>query len=182
MNAGRNLIVYDGRFDFFAAARVILDTAMRNAIFLTLLLAAGLPGASPELKRVQSIYVTGMGSGLDQYLVNRLVKAGQFTIVGDPQKADAIFTDSVGENTQAKLDALLNPEKEEKAEDKDNSPAKTRLTAFSKGRGTVFLIDRQSRNVLWSTFARPSRTTPEEMVKVADTIASRLEKDHQGKK
>lgn len=151
-----------------------------------LLLALPLFAAAPDLKQVQAIYVLPMTSSLDQYVIDRIVAKGQFTVVTDPQKADAIFTDRVGESFDNKLDDILTPKAEKKKKDEAAEKEGTgsqviRLTSFSKGRGTVFLVDRQSRNVLWSTYARPKTSTPDDLHRIADQIVERLEKAQKGK-
>ena len=153
---------------------------------LVLFLALPLFAAGADLKQIQAIYVLPMTSSLDQYVIDRIVAKGQFTVVTDPQKADAIFTDRVGEAFDNKLDDVLTPKAEKKKKEeeaaKDNTGGPViRLTSFSKGRGTVFLIDRQSRNVLWSTYARPKTSTPDDLHRIADRIIDRLEKAHKGK-
>ncbi len=169
----------------FLAEGSVYDEDMKFAPTV-LLLAMPLLAAAPELKQVHSVYVLPMTSSLDQYVIDRIVAKGQFTVVTDPLKADAIFTDRVGEALDTKLDDIL-VSKEDKKKKKeaekdsltDNGP--TRLTSFSKGRGTVFLVDRQSRNVLWSTYARPKTSTPDELHHIADQIVDRLEKAHKVK-
>ena len=151
-----------------------------------LLLALPLLAAAPELSQVKSVYVLPMTSSLDQYLINRLVAKGQYVIVTDPQKADAIFTDRVGEAFDNKLEDILTSkaEKKKKEEEASKDPMGgnvVRLTSFSKGRGTVFLIDRQSRNVLWSTYAKPKTMSADDLNRVADTIVDRLAKAQKGK-
>ncbi len=157
---------------------------MKFATPVLLLAALQMIAAAPELKNVQSIYVLPMTSSLDQYVIDRIVAKGQFTVVTDPQKADAIFTDRVGEAFDNKLDDIMTPKAEKKK--KDEATEKdgvgggpiVRLTSFSKGRGTVFLVDRVSRNVIWSTYARPKISTPDELHHIADQIIERLEKAH----
>jgi len=151
-----------------------------------LLLALPLAAAAPELAQIKSVYVLPMSSSLDQYVIDRIVSHGQFVVVTDPQKADAIFTDRVGESFDNKLDDILTPkaEKKKKEEEASKDPMGgqvIRLTSFSKGRGTVFLVDRQSRNVLWSTYAKPKTSSPDDLHRVADQIVDRLEKAHKGK-
>ena len=51
----------------------------------------------------------------------------------------------------------------------------------SRARGTIFLIDRKTRNILWSVYERPKNTSPDEMNHVADKIAGKLGKDLKGK-
>ena len=66
---------------------------------LTLALAAP-PKA--ELAQVHKVYLLPMTNGMEQYLANRLTGLGVFQVVTDPKKADAIFTDRIGEAFEAK--------------------------------------------------------------------------------
>src|SRR5712691_9558147 len=86
--------------------------------------------ANPQLKQVQSIYILPMGSGMDQFLANRLTKLGLFQVVADPKKADAIFTDRLGEPFENKLDELYPPPPPPPAA-KDDTAAKDDKTAKS---------------------------------------------------
>ena len=79
-------------------------------------LAATTLGAA-DLSGVRSVYLLPMARGLDQYLANRLTNEGVFQVVTDPAKADAFFTDRVGEGFEQKLADLL-PEPEKPAEAK----------------------------------------------------------------
>ena len=113
-------------------------------------------------------------------------------VVTDPQKADAIFTDRIGEGFEQKMTELYPPPPEvvEKDKDKDAEDKKDEnpfgkpaqhTGSFSKGRGTIFLVDRQTRNVLWSTYMPIHNTRPEDMNHRADEIADRLRKALKGK-
>jgi hypothetical protein len=53
--------------------------------------------ARPGLAQVHTVYLLSMTNGMDQYLANRLTGSGVFQVVTDPKKADAIFTDHLGE-------------------------------------------------------------------------------------
>jgi hypothetical protein len=46
----------------------------------------------------------------------------------------------------------------------------------------VFLVDRKTRNVIWSDYVRPKNAQPDELNHVADKIAAQLEKDKKVKK
>ena len=50
------------------------------------------------------------------------------------------------------------------------------MRPLSGSRGVVFLVDRTSRDVLWSTFERPKNTRPEELKHAAEKIVDRLAK------
>jgi hypothetical protein len=174
-------------------------------------LAAG-PGASvnPQLHQVKRVYILAMGSGMDQFLANQLTKEGIFEVVTDPKKADAILTDNVGEAFQSRLDDLYAPPKppaektkpaadsEATADAGDNKSAPARKDAFSgvdfsgggnfthpafgRGKGNFFIVDRNSRVVLWSVYERPKNSTPGELTKTAARVVKHLSDDLTGKK
>jgi hypothetical protein len=50
-----------------------------------------------ELAQVHKVYLLPMSNGMDQYLANRIAGLGVFQVVTDPKRADAIFTDRLGE-------------------------------------------------------------------------------------
>ena len=176
---------------------------------LALTAASALAGINPHLKQVNKVYILGMSGGMDQYLANRLTSMGVFQVVADPQKADAIITDRLGEPFEAKLKELYpppTPVKKEKAKDDkkddkgDNSKAATsdnkddkdsgmegtsgvaRVTSFAKGRGNFFIVDPKSSSVLWSVYDPPKDSTPSELSKTAERVVRRLKSDLSEKK
>ena len=50
-------------------------------------------------------------------------------------------------------------------------------STFSRGRGMIFLVDRHSRSVLWSTYDKPKDTQPKTLDHLAHRIASQLSTD-----
>jgi hypothetical protein len=154
--------------------------------------------ANPRLKQISSVYILSMNGGMDQYLANQLASAGVFRVVADPKKADAILTDRLGEGFEKKLNELYPPpptpeqlQKEEEEKDKEKRPgfdmkdaAVGRPTSsFSSARGNYFLVDRNSRAVLWSVYEPPAKdSTPGSMTKVAGRIVKHLEADLSDKK
>jgi len=101
---------------------------------LALFVATASAAVNPQLKQVNKVYILSMAGGMDQYLANRLTVLGVFQVVSDPQKADAILTDRIGEPLEAKLKELYPPpppppkphevKKEDKKDDKDDKAAK----------------------------------------------------------
>src|SRR5947209_11228274 len=91
--------------------------------FLAASLLLALSGiASAQLKQVQTVYLLPMGGGLDQYRANHLVEHQTFQVVTDPQRADAIIVDRIGQGLEDKL-AELYPDPAKKA-DKDEKEKK----------------------------------------------------------
>ena len=157
--------------------------------FLCALWLAGLAcilfGAGSPLSAVHSVYLLPMGSGLDQFLAARLTGAQIFVVVTDPAKAEAVFTDRLGENFQRRVDELLAPPKPKKTEEAKDGTKGTSAqedtphpaSSYGQGKGTIFLVDAKTRSVIWSTYERPKNTTPDEMNRVAGKIADQLKRE-----
>jgi hypothetical protein len=173
---------------------------------LLLLCGSAMLLSAAELANVRSVYLLPMARGMDQYLANRLTEGHVFQVVVDPKLADAVFTDRLGEGFEAKLDNLLpkpappDPEpvakKADKAE-KGEKPAKDEVapphatpitdtvnrldnpalnSSFGRGRGTVFLVDAKSRDVVWSTYDPVRGSTSKDLDRTASDIVDRLKK------
>jgi hypothetical protein len=159
--------------------------------------------AGAQLTSVHTVYLLPMTGGLDQYLANRLTNSGLFQVVMDPKKADAVFTDRLGDATESRL-AELYPEppapqpepaatpaagKTEgnpKAEGEDSAKSKeapptAHFSTFGKGKGTIFLVDGRKRTVLWSFYETPKGSTSEALDRTATQVVERLKRDLKGK-
>ncbi|MEO8370266.1 MAG: hypothetical protein ABI806_13785 [Candidatus Solibacter sp.] len=162
-----------------------------------LVCAADLPG-------VHTVYVLKMAHGLDQHLASALTTGHVFQIVTDPKLADAVFTDQIGEGLQLQLEEIsptpedpkVAAEKEKKKKEEppptddvslfmgdtvnklDNPALKS---TFGRSRGTVFLVDTKSRQVVWSVYQQPKGGGSKDMDRTATDIVSRLKKDLKGK-
>lgn len=142
--------------------------------------ALALAEVNPGLQQVHAVYILGMGSGMDQFLANRLGRMGGVQVVADPNAADTILTDRLGEAFEKKLDEIYAPPKEEDEETADVRKPETsqlRPSSFGRGKGTYFLVDRKSRNVVWSVYARPKNGRPDEFDRMAGRIVERLKND-----
>jgi len=155
-------------------------------------LALPLLAQQAELSRVRTVYLLPMGHGLDQYLAGRLTTLGLFQVVADPKKADAVFTDRLGESFEQRLEELFPaaPAGESKAAESKGAEGQSaqgaregavRPSTWGRGRGTVFLVDARSRAVLWSVYERPRDSSPEQVHRAAERIAARLKRDLKGK-
>jgi hypothetical protein len=145
------------------------------ALLASLTLSAGVPD-------VQAVYLLPMSGGLDQYLANRLTSAQVFRVVTDPKLADAIFTDQLGEAFERKLSDLYAPPEPPDSEkgDRDEKPA-PRVSSFSRGRGTIFLVDVKSHAVIWSSFQKRIKSTPAVLDRTADRIVQQIKKQQKTK-
>ncbi len=172
--------------------------------FFLLLAVSGAVLAGAEPPDVQSVYVLPMSRGLDQYLANRLTNSHLFQVVTDPKLAQAVFTDRIGEEFEAQLEDITKPPKpsqpaKDSKEAKDTKPETKKesaqsqdatasaldalgniaqpVSAFGRGKGTVFLVDAKSRQVLWSTFRPPKSSSSTDLDRTASDIVSRLTRD-----
>jgi hypothetical protein len=143
---------------------------------LPALLATALAAANPELMKVKSVYLLPMASGMDQYLANRLQGSGVYVVTTDPQAADAVFTDTLGPAFEQKFEELYPVKREEEDEEKDKTREPARISTFRKGRGMIFLVDRNTKQVLWSTYEAPKNASSASLDRAAQRIIERLRK------
>lgn len=141
-------------------------------------LIAAVAAAGSELGDVKTVYLLPMANSLDQYIAIRLTTGTSLQVVTDPQKADAVLTDRIGASFEQKFDELYGakPAKGEK-DDQTHDSSKPPVQAMSRGKGAIFLVDRKTRNVLWSTYALAKSNSPDDLNHLADRIVSHLEKD-----
>ncbi len=170
-----------------------------SRIFRLLLVVPCLFAANANLANIKSIYVMPMTNGMDQYLANRLRTDQVVAITTDPQAADAVLTDSIGPAFERRLVELYPPPpppekpkkaeggkaksnekdaeaEEDKGEMKETGPE--RVSSFRKGRGVVFLVDRRSRQVVWSTHERPKDSSSRELDRAAGKVSGQLKRDY----
>jgi hypothetical protein len=159
------------------------------AVPAVLLGADATPVVNPRVGQVHRVYLLSMSNGFDQYLAGRLTESGLFQVVTDPQKAEALFTDRIGDSLEARmLELYPTPEMIAKKKEREEKKAKgevvddekynpIHLTAYGRGKGMLFLVDRNSRDVLWSIYLRPKNFTPDVLTKTAREIVNQLQKE-----
>ena len=148
-------------------------------MFAFLLCAAAAVSAA-DLNEIKTVYLLPMSGGLDQYLAVRLAAGGVVQVVTDPDKADAVFTDRIGSNFEQSLTDLYGAKAKDNGS-KGDDLEKSTMQPLSRGKGSLFLVDRKSRVVVWSMYAMPKSSQADEMNKLAEKIAAKLEKDRKGK-
>jgi len=141
-------------------------------VFVCALLVGWAVGASAP--GVQSVYVLPMAGGLDQYLANRLTAAGLFRVVTDPKLADAVFTEQLGAVFEQRLADLYAPADTSKGDADEKPPV--RISSFSRGKGTIFLVDLKSHVVIWSGYQKRSGSTPDVLDRTAVNIVQQIKK------
>ena len=139
-----------------------------------------------QLADVKSVYLMPMSAGFDQHLANQLTRDHVFQVVSDPKLADAVFTDNIGAAFEYRLEHINPPAKPAAAAtptpggtapgstaQQDSAP---RDSSFSHGRGTVFLVDAKTKQVIWSQFNKPKDSSPATLEHAAKKLAGDLEK------
>ena len=155
-----------------------------------------LAGADMErLGRVEKVYLWPMSNSLDQFLAEQVATEGVFDVVVDPKRAQAILTDRISSKFLEGMEELFptpeeiaEAEKEEEggADDRASTPVgayrpeRSPIYSASRAEGAVFLVDVNTREVLWSTFLKGYDTTPKAMHKQARMVVMRLKKQLAG--
>jgi len=127
---------------------------------------------------VKTVYILPMTGGLDEYLAVRLTSGVVLQVVTDPKKADAVLTDHLGESFQKSFDDLYG---EATAAAGDSSQTFARVGGGQRSKGTFFLVDRKTRDVVWSDDERPKGNSADELRRVASRISDHLNKAIKGK-
>jgi hypothetical protein len=148
------------------------------ALFAALVLS--MFGAGVDTEAYKTVYILPMANSLDQFLAIKLTTGVVIQVVTDAHKADAIFTDRIGVGFEQKLDEIYGG-KPKDADDSQDGTVRKPVQAITRGKGAIFLVDPKTRNVIWSDYEHPKNTSPEEMNRLAERIAGRLEKARKGK-
>jgi len=151
-----------------------------------LMMSMGVSAAG--LGDIKTVYLLPMSNGLDQYLAQQLTGGAVLQVVTDPQKADAVLTDHVGESFeqsladlyQTKPQAADKDKSDDATEDKGAAPVRSGMQG-KRGRGTIFLVNRRTHDVLWSVYELPKDTQPGTLRRSAGRISAELAKSIKGK-
>lgn len=144
-----------------------------------MLLPAGVFGA--DMSGVKTVYLLPMSSGLDQYLAVRLTTASVLQVVADPRNADAVLTDHIGQNFEDRLDEMYGAKPKSEDDKNGSTPEFARITSGARSRGAIFLVNRKTRDILWSAYEPSKGTAPADLNRTADRIAEKLGKAIKGK-
>ncbi len=126
---------------------------------------------TPALAAVKRVYLLPMASGLDQHLASEFTRQGALEVVIDPKKADAVFTDRLGESFEIKVSELFATKKEDiKKSESIRGPG----ISGKRNTGTVFLVDPKSMTVLWSVYQPPKDSSRESLVLCARKIVEQF--------
>jgi hypothetical protein len=144
--------------------------------FLLSVLISAAAFAQNPLADAKTVYLLPMPGGLDQYLAVRLSQESTFTVVTKAESAELVFTDQLSAN----LEKSLAEEAQTKPDEKSFARPNTR--SFTRSKGTIFLVDRKTGNVVWSTIEQPKSSQPDDLNTAATHIVNRLNKARSPKK
>jgi hypothetical protein len=157
---------------------------MRQFLFLAATLAMPMAVSAAGLSDAKTVYLMPMSNGLDQYLAVQLTTGAVLQVVIDPQRADAVLTDHLGESFEQSLAELYNTKPQttdtDKADEGGGTFARSGMQG-QRGRGNVFLVNPKTHDVLWSFYEFPKDKTPGGMKRTAGRIAAKLAQSIKGK-
>jgi hypothetical protein len=149
-------------------------------LVLSLVAAALVPAA--QLKDVKSVYFYPMPGGFEQHLASRIVRDHVYQVVSDPKLADAVFTDQISDAFLYKLDHINAPVAVASGSGALSTMGAAadvpHASSFSRGKGTLFLVDAKSKQVVWSIYEKPKDSLPATLNKTAKKIIEKLELDN----
>ncbi len=91
-------------------------------------------------------------------------------VVTDPKSADVFMTDEVGQQFEQRVKQLLPSDTSKSAGDES-----THVFRTSRTKGTVFIVDAKSRQVLWSDHQKPPRSNSDRSLnRTAAEIARKI--------
>jgi hypothetical protein len=153
---------------------------MRN--FLLLTICGVMAMAQSTLAGAKNVFLTPMPGGLEQYLALHLTQDGVMQVVTDSKKAEVVFTDRIGEDFQQTLADLDNKTPStQSGKAGETSFARPNMRPLSRAKGTVFLVDRQTGDVMWSTLEQPKSASVADLNAAAKRIVEKLAKARGGK-
>jgi hypothetical protein len=117
----------------------------------------------------KTVYILPMSGGLDQYLAQWLTKDHIMQVVADPKSAEVVMTDRLGEAFEQKMKEI-HPDGDKKTDENARNTFRT-----TKPRGTIFLVDAKSRQVVWSDYQKPPNSNSDhDLNRTAEQIAHKL--------
>lgn len=158
---------------------------MRALLCLALLAASALPAAAADLSSAGPVYLWPMRGALDQYLASELTAKSLLTVTVDPATARTVMTDRVDQTFLEGMSEIFD-RSEEKAAEQEESPASIESGALQvqrppnapqgRSQGTIFLVDVETRQVLWSMFIGELDNRPKKLHGEAEDVVSNLRK------
>lgn len=157
-----------------------------------------------DLSSIGPVYVWPMNGALDQYVAEQATSTGVFGVTVDPARAKTVMTDHIDakffegmsevfvDEAAVAAAAAAKAKAKEDGDDADDDDAATGsiesgLAANrpanrprSSPKGTVFLVNIQTREVIWSTFLGDFDRSPKKLHRKAAQVIGSLTKSMSG--
>ncbi len=159
---------------------------MRSGFFLLVVFSA--VGQAQTLSSLGPVYFWPMTSAFDQYLAQEASGGGVLNVTVDPKNASAVMTDRIDGKFLEGLDEIFplpeeasagaDAEEEETSTDSIEGDFRLQRPAnlpVGRPKGTLFLVDVKTRNVLWSTFLKEFDATPDRLQRKARSVIEKLQ-------
>jgi hypothetical protein len=143
-------------------------------------------------QKADTVLTDGLGKGFEDKMKELYPPPPAVKKVEEKEKAADKETEKAKDDDKNKdktADADKDSDKDKEKDSKtsvSSSPSSRQIrlqdlppvqSSWGHGRGNFFLVDRQSRSVIWSIYERPKNTTPDELTKTATKVVQRLKKD-----
>lgn len=151
--------------------------------FLFLLISGTLAMAQSPLSNAKNVFLTPLPGGLEQYLALHLTQDKVLQVVTDSGKAEVVFTDKIGEELRTTLSELEHhtPSAAQTGKAGEVVFGRPTMRPLARARGTVFLVDRKTGDVLWSTLEQPKSSSVAHLDAAAKRIVEKLAKARSAK-
>jgi hypothetical protein len=154
--------------------------------WLLALAAIAAPLAAADLSSVGPVYFWPMNGALDQYVAEQAISESLFPVTVDPAQAKTVMTDHIDAKFFDGMNEVFAP-KEAPATEADAESANGSIEAGLAARrpanrprgnphGTVFLVDVQTRQVVWSAYIGESDRRPKRLHREAKQVVGELRK------
>ena len=149
--------------------------------------------AAAGLGEARRVYFWPMSYGFDHYLADQATTEDVFDVVVDPKLAQAIMTERIDSKFLDAMDEFFPQPEEEDKEAKEEEeeeeaetggifsgdgflPERPLNQPVGRSKGTLFLVDVVSRQILWSTYLKEFDPAPNELHKQARSVVQRFKK------
>jgi hypothetical protein len=154
--------------------------------WLLALAAIAAPLAAADLASVGPVYFWPMNGALDQYVAEQATSAGLFPVTIDPARAKTVMTDHIDAKFFEGMNEVFAgpraPAAEGDAKEASGSIEDGLATRRPANRprgnphGTVFLVDVQTRQVVWSAYIGEYDRRPKRLHREAKQVVDALRK------
>jgi hypothetical protein len=154
--------------------------------WLLALAAIAAPLAAADLSTVGPVYFWPMNGALDQYVAERVTSEGLFPVTVDPAQAKTVMTDRIDGKFFDGMNEIFSapeaPASKDAAAAESGSIEAGLAARRSANRprgnpeGTVFLVDVQTRQVVWSAYIGEYDRNPKRLHREAKQVVGELRK------